>query len=311
MNEKEKKLLVILGGATIIFISLLLSFVFYFIKKEEDAAYYSSSDVSETQYDVDNTPILLDQTKPSKYESLYGTGVFSLTDKEFEDICSSYFSGEKEATDNEIVDQLIKLKNFYRKGDFQSPLDELVLFGKEYSLPDNNFARELASYFNFIYLVKDLSTLDENGDIEAIQDVLNTIKNPEVFLLCTMSLSKPYNYYLDLRSICVDSIIGLNDSGNLLSEDDNHYSSSLEFLTEKPLAIYRFSLKYNDSIEFYAYVLTDTEQKNYILSIENTDGSFISPFEKKYDTDFNSTEQTIHFEFDKEENTSNTEDKNQ
>lgn len=280
MSKRDKRILIVLGSLIILLIIILIVIITHAVKRNQaPAIVYTESTASVVEYmPLENEPILL--STDNEYESLYGTGTFTVSDEVFNEY-SIRFYGPAVASDDQMKEQIVSLRNSCRNGDFDDAYYNLQDFSTAYSLTDGPLARELVSFYQFMYCAKDVSTLEENGNYDGIQQLLDQIDDPELFLILTMTLDKPYKFYLDSNSICLDTVVGIEGTGTLLPTDDTHYSDAQSYLTSTPLAVYRFPLRYNHSMKLFAYVVTDSAGNNHILNIVNEDGSYTSPLEQQ------------------------------
>lgn len=277
---------IIVGAALIICFVIGIIYQYHKKKQDDDSLSSTTTETSTTapSYAMDTEPILLNDSE-NPYQSLYGTGAVTLSDEEFSDVCQTFFYGKSIADSSIVQDMLIQIRNALRSANPSGAYQTMINFGKQYSLSDNAQSRDLAILACDLAGMKDLPTLCQNEQYEDARTLIESFKDVECYLIGAMMTGRAYMFYLNSNSISLDSVLGVEGNGELLTTTDKKYEFASQYTDLTPSAIYRFQLQYNADISFYAYISTDTNGIHHILSVENQDGTTTSPIELKSGTE--------------------------
>lgn len=262
--------------------------------KQEDADTYDEESLENQDWETKT-----DETGPEQnlsdeqYSSLYGTSpTMVIADDEFEEL-SSNFIGEVEASNEKIVEENAHLAKLLASGREETFFTSIYSFSKEYSLPDNDFARELLLYYKDCTTIKDLQTYIENEDWPLVTELVDQIRHVEAYLRCVALTSRSYLFSKKDDSISLDGYLDIAGMPEILDESDLLYQEAIN-LVDNPRVIYRFTIRYDENTDLYAYIVSCEDKRNHLLYVETTDGSLLSPVEQENGLDYNSPIEIIH-----------------
>ena len=282
---KNKKIYAIIIVFAVICLLAVVALCIVNIRKnsenEESITEVTETTENELAEEANNT-ILLDQTN---YHSLYGTGIMILPDDEFDQAKSSCFYGDTEASEDAVVEEIVRLRNFIRNGQGLEAFNSMIAFGKKYSLPNNDSSKELGLLSYALPIVKDLSELSDNGWTDEAVDTICNISDVETFLQCAVQSKEFYKFCLDDRSITLSGTFAIAGDADILPEGNELYQLAATYLPGTN-TIYRYPVPYDDDTNLYVYVVSNDNGSNHILTVSNTDGSYLSPSEKESGSEY-------------------------
>lgn len=227
--------------------------------------------------------ITLYKENADMYTTLYGQGGYVLDDycsvqEEYKNMFVS--SNGTYQSDEEVTNELIKVRNMYRSFKFENAADEII-----YYVENHNFSGETDRVKEMFQLYMDaFRILDIFSEETAESDVIEYIPyvvDPETNLLVT--LGSIYGYETILNQDCIGLYGNKNivNTGEYVDKKDRHYYDAERCSSFDIDSIYRFKIKYNSQIDIYAYVVINSIGCSHVYSFENEDGSFISPKERE------------------------------
>lgn len=259
---------------------------------DEDTYYGESLENQDWEAKKDEVSLGQDSSD-EQHLSLYGTSpTMIITDDEFKEL-SADFVGSVEASNELIVEENSRLAKMLAAGQENAFFTSVYSFSKDYSLPDNDFARELLLYYKDCTTIKDLHTYIENEDWPLVTELVDQIRHVEAYLRCVALTSRSYLFSKKDNSISLDGFLDIVGTPEILDESDPLYQEAIN-LVDNPRIIYRYTIRYDENTDLHAYVVSCADQCNHLLYVETADGSALSPVERENEFDYENPIEIIH-----------------
>lgn len=280
--NKQTKILVVTGSIItfLVIVMVVLAFVLH-PRKDEQYTDYGETDLSQgldsstestiADWEQSNEPVLLDTYS----DALYGTGIMIINNSEIDEY-NRYVSGNYTATDDELKQWIIEVRNYYRRLDFDGGAAALRRH-ENVKMPYSDYAREYLILYYDIGITSSIRRYQEDNEKQGdLFSLISRLQDAETFMLAALSCDNSYTFYLDKDAVYLSGTFGLYGQGIYLDSSSEFYDMAGDYIN--PTAVYRFPIRYNDSYLLDCFVVYG-EGAYYILTITNPDGSKTTPYE--------------------------------
>lgn len=227
--------------------------------------------------------ITLYDEDPKYYTTVYGQGDYTLD--EYYSVCDDYQSMFDSnhglfQSDEDVTRELIKVRNLYRQFKFNQGAYDIIDYVGAHNFSGES-DRVLEMYQLYVDASRILTIFDENTSKENALENLPYVVDPETNMLVTLGYEYGYETILNQECIGLYTNQNIVDMGEFVNKKDEHYYNAERHSSFDIKSMYRFKIKYNNSIDLYAYVAINSINCSHVYSFENSDGSFISPEERE------------------------------